>query len=207
MDSWRTKGKIIYTLRWWSVPANRCASFKQFDGQVGNRRRNCFYFAMMISCCWWISVLQGNWWKGREPNEKLFLLCDDYLLLQTDMSPSGKLMDRWRTEVETDCTLIWWLVSIIRCRCEYAIQQSHHVCLFTYANCLLNTCAFRLKIYDLFVYLFKLTSSTAGASHYLCLFTCANRLFINTLVHITTCIQRVCTKNSHLNPSNNSLKN
>ena len=182
-------------------------SFKEIEGQVENRRRNCFYFAMMICCCWWISVLQGHLGTGGEHKEKLFLLCDDDLLLQTDVSPSGKLMDRWRTEGDTDSTLGWWSVSVIRCHCEYAIQQSHHVCLFTYANYLLNTCAFCLKIYDLFVYLFKFTSSTAGASHYLCLFTCANRLFINTLVHITTCIQRVCTKNTHLNPINNCLKN
>ena len=144
-----------------SVATTRWKSFKVIHGQVDNLRRFCFYFAMMICCCWWISILQGHLGTGGEPKEKLFLLCDDDPLLQTDASPSNKFMDRSRTEGETDSTLGWWSVLVIRCHCEYAIQQSHHICLFTYANCLLNTCAFRLKIYYLFVYLFKLTSYTA----------------------------------------------
>ena len=35
----------------------------------------------------------------------MFLLCDDDPLLQTDLSPSKKLMDRWRTEGEIVSTL------------------------------------------------------------------------------------------------------
>ena len=207
MDRSRTEGENVSTLRWWTVANDGCSSFKEIDGQVENGRRKCFYFAMMICFCWWIPVLQGHFGTGRERKEKLFVLCDDDLLPLMDLRPSRKLMDRWRTEVETDSTFGWWSVSVIRCHCQYAIQQSDHICLFTYANCLLNTCVFCLKIYDLFFDLFKLISSTAGVSHYLCLFTCANRLFINTLVHITTFIQRICTKNTHLNPSNNFLKN
>ena len=54
MDRSRTEGENLSTLRWWTVAADRCASFKEIDGQVENRRRKCFYFAMMVSCCWWI---------------------------------------------------------------------------------------------------------------------------------------------------------
>ena len=59
MDSSRTEGENISTLRWWSVAADRYSSFKQIDGQFENRRRKCFYFAMMI-CCSYRRVLQGN---------------------------------------------------------------------------------------------------------------------------------------------------
>ena len=129
--------------------------FSKLKDRWRTERENFLYFAMMNCCCWWISLLQGNWWTGREQKEKMFLLCDDDVLLLMDVRPSNKLMDRWRTEVETYSTFGWWSVSVMRSHCEYAIQQSHHVCLFTYANCLLNTCAFRLKIYDLSLYLFK----------------------------------------------------
>ena len=40
--------------------------------------------------------------------------------------------------------------------------ETDHLCLFTYANPLLITCGFRLKIYNVFVYLFKFTSTTAA---------------------------------------------
>ena len=65
----------------------------------------------MICCCWWISVLQGHLGTGREPKEKLFVLCDDDLLLQTDVRPSNKLMDRCRREREIVSTLRWWSVA------------------------------------------------------------------------------------------------
>ena len=80
-DWFLAEGNTVSTLGWWTVASGRCASFKQIDGQIKNRRRNCLYFAMMICCCWWIFVLQGNWWTGRELKEKMFLLCDDDLLL------------------------------------------------------------------------------------------------------------------------------
>ena len=96
---------------WWSVAANRCQFFKQIDGQVKNTRRNCFYFAMMICCCWWISVLQGNLGPGRERKEKIFLLCDDELLLLIDVRPLSKLMDRSRTDRGNVSTLRWWSVA------------------------------------------------------------------------------------------------
>ena len=86
-------------------------SLKEIDGQVANRRRKSFYFAMMICCCWCISVLQGHLGTSREPKEKMFILCDDDPLLQTDSSPSNKLMDRWRTEGENVSTLRWWSVA------------------------------------------------------------------------------------------------
>ena len=41
-------------------------------------------------------------------------------------------------------------------------RGTHDLFLFTYGNRLLNTCAFPLKIYIIFVYLFKLTSTTAA---------------------------------------------
>ena len=69
-----------------------------------------FYFAMMICCLWSMCLLQTNWWTGEQPKEELFLLWDDDLLLETDVSPSNKLMDRWRTEGETVYTLGWWSV-------------------------------------------------------------------------------------------------
>ena len=81
MDKSRTEAEILSTLRWWSVPANRCASFNEIDGQVNNWRRKFFYFAMMICCCWWISVLQGHLLRGREPKETRFQDCGDQLLV------------------------------------------------------------------------------------------------------------------------------
>ena len=48
MDRSRTEGETVYTLRWWSVPADGSPSFKEIDGQIENRRRKCLYFAMMI---------------------------------------------------------------------------------------------------------------------------------------------------------------
>ena len=84
---------------------------KSREKQVENRRRNCFYFAMMICCCWWISVLQGHLVTGREPKEKVFILCDDDLLLLMDLHPSRTLGDRSRTEGGTVSTLRWWSVA------------------------------------------------------------------------------------------------
>ena len=80
-DRSRAKRNTVYTFRWWTVAADRYAFFKEVDEQVKNRRRNCFYFAMMIRCCKQMCVLQRNWWTGREPKEKIFLLCDDDPLL------------------------------------------------------------------------------------------------------------------------------
>ena len=40
--------------------------------------------------------------------------------------------------------------------------RSDHFCLFTYVNSLLITCAFRFNIHDLFVYFFKMMSTTAS---------------------------------------------
>ena len=74
MDRSRTEGENVSTLRWWSVAADGSPSFKDTSGQVENRRRKCFYFAMMIRCRWWISVLQGHLGTGREAKEKLFVL-------------------------------------------------------------------------------------------------------------------------------------
>ena len=60
---------------------------------------NCLYFAMMICCCWWISVHQWHLGTDREPKEKLFLLCNDDLLLQNRCASfKTKLMDRWRNQ-------------------------------------------------------------------------------------------------------------
>ena len=111
MQRSKTQGETLYTLRWWSVAADWSASFKQIDGQVENRRRNCLYFAMMICCCWWISVLQRHLGTGQEPKEKLFVLCDDDLLLLMDLRPSKTFRDRSRTEGETVCTFRWWSVA------------------------------------------------------------------------------------------------
>ena len=110
-DRSRAKRNTVYTFRWWTVASDRCASFKQIDGQIKNWKRKCLYFAMMISCCKQMWVLQGNWWTSGEPKEKLFLLCDEDLLLQTDMSPSNKLMDRSISEGENFSTLRWWSVA------------------------------------------------------------------------------------------------
>ena len=78
-----TPGETVCTLRWWSVAADGSPSFKDTSGQVENKRRNFLYFAMMMCCCWWISVLQGYLGTGREPKEKMFLLCDDDPFLKT----------------------------------------------------------------------------------------------------------------------------
>ena len=114
MDSWRTQGENVSTLRWWNVASDRCASFKQIDGQVENTRRKCFYFAMMKCCLWWMSVLQTIWWTGREHQEKMFLLCDDEMFPLMDVRPSNKLMDRSRTEGENVSFLRWWTVAATR---------------------------------------------------------------------------------------------
>ena len=110
MDRCRREREIVSTLRWWSVAADGSPSFKDIYGQVENGRRNCLYFPMMICCRWWISVLQGHLGTCREPKEKLFLLCDDDPLLQTDVSPSRTFRDRSRTERENVSTLRWWSV-------------------------------------------------------------------------------------------------
>ena len=128
MDRSKTQGDIVSTLRWWSVAANRCQSFKQIDGQLENRKTNCFYFAIMICCCWWISVLQGHLGTGREPKEKIFLLCNDNLLLLMDLHPLRTFTDSSRTEVATDSTLGWWSVSVIRCHSQYGVQQQWNEC-------------------------------------------------------------------------------
>ena len=51
------------------------------------------------------SILPIVSYRNRELKEKMFLLGVDNLLLQTDVSPSNKLMDRSRTEGETVFTL------------------------------------------------------------------------------------------------------
>ena len=114
MDRSKMEGDSVSTFRWSTVGAHRCASFKEIDGQLKNRRRKCFYFAMMIRCCKQMRVLQTNWWTVREPKGKIFLLCDDDPLLQTDASPSNKLMDRWRTNLENVFTLRWRSVAADR---------------------------------------------------------------------------------------------
>ena len=120
-DRSRTEGETVYNFWWSTVATDRCASFKQIDGQVMNRRRNCLYFAMMIYCCWWISVLQGHLGTGREPKEKMLLLCDDDLLLLMDLRPSRTFRDRSRRQGATDTTSGWWSIY----HCEYAVQHSH----------------------------------------------------------------------------------
>ena len=109
----RSTGKrnTVCTFRWLTVAGYRCASFKEIDGQVNNWQRKCFYFAMMICCCKQMWVLQTNWSTGQEPKEKLFVLCDDDLLLLMDLRPSRTFRDRSRTEGETVCTLRWWSVA------------------------------------------------------------------------------------------------
>ena len=57
-------------------------------------------------------------------------------------------------------------------------SASHHLFLFTYANCLLIACAFRFNIHYLFVYLFKAMSTKAGGSDHLFLFTYGNHLLL-----------------------------
>ena len=105
------EGDNVSTLPQWSVAATRRKSFHQIDGQIENIRRNSFYFAMMIRSCKQMRVLQTNWWTGQEPEEKLFLLCDDDLLLLMDLRPSRTFKDRWRTKEETVSTLRWWSVA------------------------------------------------------------------------------------------------
>ena len=107
----RTDRGSVSTLRRWSVAATGAESLKETDGQVANRRRKCFYFAMMIRCCWWISILQGHLGKCQEQKEKLFLLCDDDPLLLMDLRPSRTFTDRSRTEGENFSTLRWWSVA------------------------------------------------------------------------------------------------
>ena len=116
MDTSRTEGEIVFTLRWWSVTADGSASFKDISWQVENRKKNCFYFAMMICCRWWICVLQGHFTTGRERKEKLFLLCDDDLLPLMDLRPSRALRDRSKTEGATDYTSGWSYVSVMTCK-------------------------------------------------------------------------------------------
>ena len=111
-DRSRTEGEIVSTLTTWCVAADRCASFKQIDGQIKSGRRKCFYFAMMICCSWWISILKTNWWTGGEDKEKLFLLCDDDLLALIDVRPVSELIDRWSSVDFTNfisqlCEGIW----------------------------------------------------------------------------------------------------
>ena len=109
-----TKGDSVSTLPQWSVAKSKRKSFKLIDGQLENTRRKCFYFAMMKCCLWWMSVRQTIWWTGREPQEKMFLLCDDEMLPLMDVRPSNKLMDRSRTEGENISFLRWWTVAATR---------------------------------------------------------------------------------------------
>ena len=111
MESSRTEGENISTLRWWSIAATRAESLNEIDGEFENRRRKYFYFAMMICCCYQSRILKRNWWTGREQKEKLSLLSDDDPLLMMDLRPSRKLMDRSRTEGENVSTLRWWFVA------------------------------------------------------------------------------------------------
>ena len=53
---------------------------------------------------------------------------------------------------------------------------SDHLFLFTYGNWLFITCAFRLNIHYLFVYLFKAMSTKAGGRDHLFFFTYGNHL-------------------------------
>ena len=59
----------------------------------------------MIGCCRQMEVLQTNGWTGPEPKEKMFLLCDDDLLLLMHFHPSRTFRDRSRTEGDTVSTL------------------------------------------------------------------------------------------------------
>ena len=114
-DKSRAKRKTVSTLRWWTVAADWCESFKEIHGQVKNRKRKCLYFAMMIYCCWSISVLQGHLGTSREPKEKVFLLCDDDLLLLMDLRPSRTFRDRSRNRRrKLFYTLRWWSVAATR---------------------------------------------------------------------------------------------
>ena len=104
MDRSRTEGETVSTLRWWSVAAKRCESFKQVDGQIKNPRR------------------------------KLFLLCNDDPLLETDASPSNKSMDRSRNEGETVSTLRWWSVPADQCasfkQIDGQVENVRRMCLY-----------------------------------------------------------------------------
>ena len=60
---------------------------------------------MMIGCCKQMPVLQTNLWTGGEAKEKLFVLCDDDVLLVMDLRPSRIFRDRSRTEGKTVSTL------------------------------------------------------------------------------------------------------
>ena len=106
MDRSTTEGETVSTLRWWSVPADRCASFKQIDGQVENGRRKCLYFGMMKCCCYQSRVLSANWWTGGEPKETFF-----YFAVMICYCWS-------RTEAGTDFTSGSWCVLVIRCHCQ-----------------------------------------------------------------------------------------
>ena len=132
-----TQGESFSTLRWWSVAANRCESFKQIDGQVDNRTKNCFYFAMMIRCWKKMRVLQRNWWTGREQNQKMFLLCDVELLPLIDVRPLRKLMDRSRTEeklfllchddpfLKTDVFIYLLKLVVVRLHIQFIFKNFH----------------------------------------------------------------------------------
>ena len=75
------------------------------DGQVHNRFSDCFYFATMICCRKQAEVLQGDQWTSQQLWERLFLLCDNDPLVQTDKAPLSKLMDRSTTLEGTVSTL------------------------------------------------------------------------------------------------------
>ena len=121
MDRSTAKWNTLSTFRWWTVTADGCASFKEFDGQINNLRRHCFYFAMMIRCCWWISVLQGNWWTDQELKEKLFLLCDDDLLLLMDLRPSRT----FREQIKNRRRKCLYFAMMICCCWWISVLQRH----------------------------------------------------------------------------------
>ena len=140
IDRWRTEGEHISTFRWWSVAANRCESFKQIYGQVENQKRKCFYFPMMIRCWKQMWVLQINWWTRREQKEKIFLLCDDDLLLLMDLRPSRTFRERLRTEGENVATFRWWTVDADLCASFKKIHgqvenRSRKCCYFPMMKC------------------------------------------------------------------------
>ena len=87
MDRSRTERENVSTLPWWTVAATGAESFKPIDGQVENGRRTSFYFAMMIHCCWWISVLQGHLGTGGERKQRLIVLWADDVFPWSDASP------------------------------------------------------------------------------------------------------------------------
>ena len=70
--------------------------------------------------------------------------------------------------IEIPCWLhvVFILIIIIFCLfIQSDVNNSianHHLFLFTYANCLLITCAFPFNIHDVFVYFFKVMSTTAA---------------------------------------------